>query len=399
VAQAQDVWDLYQSMFSMGEAQLSQQVQQQAPARTSFPQPQVVVQAQYADADVQQAVRTLDGEPDVIAGCLSCVPDVLSQSVRDLMADMQKIVDDDAMRRVNAPQGVVNQALAKSKELVCAEVEMFARAHKLNVDVGCHRVPQHIPPMHFQVIKFPGLAQKKRDLENEIESYRQRLRSNPQDFSADSLIRRKSRELQCLYEPDETYLCHEVHASAGQTVVQIEIQDRNGQWYEFKQMPVAYFSGLPGPKTRQGDYQVPEARFNLTDVNPGSKYFVNVHVDYENWSDRASLLGDLNRPVSNRGGDIKIHGNGGSVGCLDMGNRAAPWIAAAVDLNLKRGRTPKIDIYPTDMENGDLEEVASWPAYRRYERFWGELKDRYWSRHSVNVRRDLQRVDQMIAGD
>lgn len=419
---AKDPWDLHRAIFASQPDRYGPAAASTSGSRTTTPpvttetatstaststtadpdpgpRDEIVVTTTAADPNLERDARELDGEPMATGGCLECVPDVLGERLQSLIADVERIVNDDVLRSVDAPQAVVNQALAKSKELVCAEMEMFIRAHKLSAEINCLRVPQIIPPIHMQVIKFPGLAEKRRALEEEIAGYQARLRNNARDFTADSLLRRKTKDLECLVDPDPTkYVCMEFLELNFTTkaVVQVELQDKSGQWYEFKQMPVDYFSGLPGPKTKQGDYQVPEARYKMTNVNPGSRYFTAVHVDYENWSQRSSLLGDLNVPVGNKGGDIKIHGNGGSVGCLDMGNRGAPWMAAIVDLSLKRGRVPEIDIYPTDMDRG-VDEVATWERYQRYDRFWDELKKRYWNGHSVKVRRDLERVDQMLA--
>lgn len=380
-AHASKLWDLHEAMFATSGKDSIQ------------------VKMEASDPELEQQSQELAGEPSAQSHCIECIPPVLGDKVLQLIDDMEKIVNKDLLLEVDAPQTVVNKALAKSKELVCAEVEMFAREHKLSVDVSCIKIPQVIPPIHMQVIKFPGLAEKKKALEEEIAKYREQLIENPKNFTADSMIKRRTADLNCLIDPDmNKYGCRDfmqANFSWKKAVVQIELQDRNGQWYEFKQMPIDYFSGLPGPKTKQGDYQVPEARYKLTSVNPASSYFTAVHVDYEKWTQRKQLLGDLDEPVSKKGGDIKIHGHGGSVGCLDMGNRGAPWMAAIVDLSLKRGRVPEIDIYPTEMEEG-VDEVGNWPGYSHYDKFWGEIKKRYWDGHSVKVRRDLERVDQML---
>lgn len=311
---------------------------------------------------------------------------------------MEAIVTDEMMEEVDAPQAIVNKALATSKKLVCAEVELFVKAHNLNVAVNCAVNPQIVPPFHLQVVKFPGMVAKKEGLEAEIADLRAEAAANPTQTFYASKIAKLEKNLECLMNADTSnFSCRyylDTEFKRGQAVVQVELQDRSGQWYEFKQSPIDYFSGLPGPKTKKGDLQVPEARFRLTNVNPASSYFSAVHVDYENWGQRSSLLGDLNVPVPDKGGDIKIHGHGGSVGCLDMGNRAAPWMAALVDLSLKQGRVPQIDIYPTDMEQAD--EVAGWPGYQRYEKFWNKLSEKYWDQHGAKVRRDLPRVDQIL---
>lgn len=380
-AGAADRWDLHRAVFS-----------------AAGDEGEIAVQAEIADAEFSAQAAPPPPPEDDANNCNNGVPDVLTAPVRALIADMEAIVSDEMMEEVDAPQSTVNKAIATSKKLVCAEVELFVKAHNLDVAVNCAVNPQIVPPFHLQVVKFPGMVAKKERLEADIEQLRAEVVASPQLTYLASQLRTKEKNLACLMNAStEDFNCRyylETEFNRGKAVVQVELQDRSGQWYEFKQSPIDYFSGVPGPKTQQGDKQVPEARFKLSSVNPASSYFSAVHVDYENWSNRSALLGDLNTPVSNRGGDIKIHGHGGSVGCLDMGNRAAPWMAALVDLSLKQGRVPEIDIYPTNM--GQADEVASWPGYQRYDQFWGRLGDRYWDQHGATVRRDLPRVDQML---
>jgi hypothetical protein len=378
---APDRWDLHRAVFSAGTED-----------------GEIAVQSEIVDPEFSAQASPPPPPEDDANNCSNSVPDVLTAPVRALIADMEAIVTDEMMEQKDAPQSTVNKAIATSKKLVCAEIELFVKAHNLDVAVNCSVNPQIVPPFHLQVVKFPGMVAKKESLETEIADLRAEAAANPTQTFYASKIAKLEKNLQCLMTADTSgfncryYLDNEF--KRGKAVVQVELQDRSGQWFEFKQSPIDYFSGVPGPKTKKGDLQVPEARFRLTSVNPASSYFSAVHVDYENWSNRSALLGDLNVPVPDKGGDIKIHGHGGSVGCLDMGNRAAPWMAALVDLSLKQGRVPEIDIYPTDMEQAD--EVASWPGYQQYEKFWGKLSDKYWDQHGAKVRRDLPRVDQIL---
>jgi hypothetical protein len=323
----------------------------------------------------------------------------LSETVLKLVQDVEAIVTDEMMEEIDAPQTVVNQAIAKSKDLVCAQMMMFAKTHNLNIDINCMIRPHKIPPIHFQVIKFPGLVEYKEEIEKEIELVKARLAENPKDFSADTKLRKLNREFHCLTENriNEDFNCFylmETQFKRGGSVVQIEMQDKSGKWYEFNRLPIDYFSGAPGPKTKEGDKQVPESRFKLTNVNPASNYFSAVHINYEGWNSRSDLLGDLNTTGS-KGGQIKMHGHGGSVGCLDMGNRGAPWVSALVDMSLKRNKIPEIDIYPTEMESVD--KLSEWPGYEKFGEFWDKVKTRYWDKHGAGVNRSLKRVDEMMS--
>jgi murein L,D-transpeptidase YafK len=71
-------------------------------------------------------------------------------------------------------------------------------------------------------------------------------------------------------------------------------------------------SGGLGPKRREGDWQVPEGFYRVANFNPASKFHLSLLMSYPNDSDR--LLGDRDKP----GGEIMIHGNCRSRGCLAM---------------------------------------------------------------------------------
>jgi len=71
-------------------------------------------------------------------------------------------------------------------------------------------------------------------------------------------------------------------------------------------------SGALGPKRREGDWQVPEGFYRVAHFNAASRFHLSLLVSYPNESDR--LLGDRQKP----GGEIMIHGDCRSRGCLAM---------------------------------------------------------------------------------
>lgn len=76
-------------------------------------------------------------------------------------------------------------------------------------------------------------------------------------------------------------------------------------------------SGGDGPKRQQGDEQVPEGFYDLTELNPNSAFHLSIRVDYPNRED----IGHSRISLQDMGGDIYIHGNQLSIGCLAMGDR------------------------------------------------------------------------------
>ena len=87
------------------------------------------------------------------------------------------------------------------------------------------------------------------------------------------------------------------------------------QYHFFKSYAVCMQSGKLGPKRMEGDYQVPEGFYYINELNPNSNYHLSLGLNYPNASDR--ILSDSLRP----GGEIYIHGNCVSVGCIAINDR------------------------------------------------------------------------------
>ena len=96
---------------------------------------------------------------------------------------------------------------------------------------------------------------------------------------------------------------------------QLEVWVRNSnkeQYKLFKTYKVCALSGSLGPKRVEGDYQVPEGFYNISEFKPTSEYHLSLGLNYPNASDE--LLSDSAKP----GGDIYIHGGCVTVGCMPM---------------------------------------------------------------------------------
>lgn len=96
---------------------------------------------------------------------------------------------------------------------------------------------------------------------------------------------------------------------------QLEIWVKNNvadKYKLFKTYRVCMQSGTMGPKRMQGDYQVPEGFYYITEFNPRSQYHLSLGLNYPNAADK--ILSDPNRP----GNGIYIHGSCVSVGCIPV---------------------------------------------------------------------------------
>lgn len=96
--------------------------------------------------------------------------------------------------------------------------------------------------------------------------------------------------------------------------------DSTGDWQFVMQYKIAKLSGKPGPKLKAGDKQVPEGIYHVNYLNPMSKYWLSLGLNYPNNFDRQQARRDKR---SNLGGDIMLHGWWFSEGCVAVGNTAA----------------------------------------------------------------------------
>lgn len=121
----------------------------------------------------------------------------------------------------------------------------------------------------------------------------------------------------------------------------------NGALRFIRSWPVLAASGELGPKLREGDYQVPEGIYAIELLNPNSSYHLSLRVNYPNAFDRERASFDGRTKL---GGDIMIHGQEVSVGCLAMGDPASEELfVLAADVGL-----PKISVIltPVDFRTG-----------------------------------------------
>lgn len=96
----------------------------------------------------------------------------------------------------------------------------------------------------------------------------------------------------------------------------------DGPFIFIRSWPILAASGTEGIKRREGDRQVPEGFYRIESLNPNSRFHLSLRVDYPNADDlaRADAEGQDRETL---GGDIMIHGDAVSAGCLAMGDPAA----------------------------------------------------------------------------
>ncbi len=96
-------------------------------------------------------------------------------------------------------------------------------------------------------------------------------------------------------------------------VLELWAKDANEEKYKLiEKFDFCSFSGELGPKRKQGDLQTPEGFYHIDRFNPWSSFHLSLGINYPNSSDR--ILGYK----ANLGGDIFIHGDCVTVGCIPL---------------------------------------------------------------------------------
>ena len=106
-----------------------------------------------------------------------------------------------------------------------------------------------------------------------------------------------------------------IYLRAFKTEKKIELWAKNSSdsvYVLVKEFPICELSGDVGPKRRSHDLQVPEGFYRISKMNPYSRYYLSMQINYPNASD--SIRGVRGR----LGNEIFIHGSCLSSGCLAM---------------------------------------------------------------------------------
>lgn len=150
-------------------------------------------------------------------------------------------------------------------------------------------------------------------------------------------------------------------------ILEIWVGSKSGRMKRFRTYDVRAMSGMLGPKLRLGDLQAPEGFYKIDRFNPRSNFLLSLGLDYPNARDRL-------RGEANPGGDIFIHGNQVSIGCLAMGDDAIQEIYL-IALGSQRKPVP-VHVFPGRMDASGWQEMTE-GAPLELRRFWATLRPGY----------------------
>lgn len=150
--------------------------------------------------------------------------------------------------------------------------------------------------------------------------------------------------------------------------LEIWVQTESKKQYKlFKTYDFSAHSGILGPKIKQGDLQTPEGFYEINVFNPKSNYYLSLGIDYPN-----SI--DLQRSgAEDPGGDIYIHGNRVTVGCIPLTDEKIKevYVLAVEAKNYGQHQIP-VYIFPFRMTDPNVKKYIT--QYPTQLAFWQNLQ-------------------------
>lgn len=144
-------------------------------------------------------------------------------------------------------------------------------------------------------------------------------------------------------------------------------QTQNGTFALLKTYDICKWSGVLGPKKKEGDRQAPEGFYTVTpaQMNPNSSYYLSFNIGYPNRFDQAH---------GRTGSNLMVHGACSSAGCYSMTDESAGELFALARDSFRGGQTNfQIQAFPFRMTPENLARHRDDPNME----FWRMLKVGY----------------------
>ena len=168
----------------------------------------------------------------------------------------------------------------------------------------------------------------------------------------------------------------QIYLRAFKTEKKVELWGKNSCDSVFtlvKEFPICEISGTIGPKRRSHDLQVPEGFYHINELNPYSKYYLSMKINYPNASDSI-------RGVKGRLGNlIYIHGGCESSGCISIADdKIKELFVYCIEAYNAGQKEINIAIYPTHLNDSNYARLTSGYSKNKDKiSLWADLKKSY----------------------
>ena len=168
----------------------------------------------------------------------------------------------------------------------------------------------------------------------------------------------------------------QIYLRAFKTEKKVELWGKNSSDSVFiliKEFPICEISGTIGPKRRSYDLQVPEGFYHINELNPYSKYYLSMRINYPNASDSIrGVRGHL-------GNLIYIHGACESSGCIAITDeKIKELFIYCIEAYNSGQKDINITIFPTQLTDSNYARLAK--GYSKNQdkiSLWADLKKSY----------------------
>lgn len=162
-----------------------------------------------------------------------------------------------------------------------------------------------------------------------------------------------------------------IRAFKKEAALEVWIKEKNAATYTLlHSYDFCATSGVPGPKRKQGDLQIPEGVYYINHFNPYSNFFLSLGLNYPNQSDL--ILSDKKKP----GNAIYIHGGCATIGCIPITDDKIKelYIMAVEAKDDGQGKIP-VHIFPTKLGTGVTDQlIKEEKADAATSAFWKNLE-------------------------
>ena len=194
-----------------------------------------------------------------------------------------------------------------------------------------------------------------------------RVREAKEDYH--DVLKKAFEEKNVAFPPEEIFI------SSYKFDMEMELWAKGKKGEEFKLIKtydICQVSGGLGPKREQGDLQIPEGVYRLEYFNPSSAYHLSMKINYPNEADRK--LGTQ----GNLGGDIFIHGDCVTIGCIPIENEPMKELYWLSVLTKSNGGNIPIHIFPFRMDTANVTFFKKVPYITESEwDLWNQLEPIY----------------------
>ena len=142
---------------------------------------------------------------------------------------------------------------------------------------------------------------------------------------------------------------------------------KDGRFELFAAYPVCFWSGVLGPKLREGDRQAPEGLYSvgIEQLHHKGRHPRSLDLGFPN---------PLDRTLARTGSYILVHGGCRSIGCFAMTNPVMEEIYALRERALREGQERiQVHVFPFRMTEANMAAQAE----SAWHEFWLNLKDAY----------------------